>query len=175
MRDTIEVNGRTFKVEIEADDHNDAPWENDCGTGYVTEWRRGRDKEPGERILCQDRGSYRFYDMERTMRKAKRDGWGLTDADKAKLAIRLNHEPRKGEIIAEAVERDFNRLRAWCNDEWQYVGVIVTDEETGRAASLWGIESDSDDYLAEVARELADEMFPLSEANEAAAIELATD
>jgi hypothetical protein len=60
---------------------------------------------------------------------------------------------------------DFERLRAWCNDEWCWAGVIVTpfceccgDYAEARAESLWGIESDAGDYLHEVAEELAEQV-----------------
>jgi hypothetical protein len=65
-----------------------------------------------------------------------------------------------GAYAAAAARADFERLQAWCNDGWSYVGVVVTVEregvELGRA-SLWGIESDAGDYLCEVANELAEE------------------
>ncbi len=66
---------------------------------------------------------------------------------------------------AAAAMSDFNRLDRWARGLWEYVGVIVTlcDEDgepiDGMTASLWGIESDADDYLDEVARELADEII----------------
>lgn len=57
---------------------------------------------------------------------------------------------------AAAVMSDYRRLKDWCNDEWGYVGVVVTDTETGETESLWGIESDAGEYLAEVAAELVE-------------------
>lgn len=72
-----------------------------------------------------------------------------------------------GEIRAEAVRQDFEFLRGWANDQWHYVGVIVTlldaDDEDGRftpidySHALWGIESEADKYLEEVAHELMGE------------------
>ncbi len=159
--DTFERGGRTFKVEMPYDDTPRCPWEDDCGTGIVSEWT-SRDKGPGERLLHSDRSLYRYYDVAETTKKAKRDGWGLSNDDKAKLAERLGRQPTRKQIIAEAVERDYDRLRRWCNDQWSYVGVVVTaiDDkgEDLESDSLWGIESDSYDYLAEVAHELADEI-----------------
>lgn len=160
--DTFERGGRTFKVELPQDDFGRAPWEDDDGAGIVTEWTR-RDKAPGERLLHEDRGSRRFYNWQETTAKAKRDGWGLCDDEKAALALRFGREPTRKQIIAEAVERDFDRMRSWCNDQWCYVGVVVTalddeGDETDETESLWGIESDSRDYIAEVAHEHADEI-----------------
>jgi hypothetical protein len=31
-------------------------------------------------------------------------------------------------------------IAAWRHDEWRYVGVLVSDEDTGGRASLWGVE-----------------------------------
>ena len=89
---------------------------------------------------------------------ARRDGWGLCDADKAKLAKKLGRTPTRGDIVAEAVDRDYEHMRRWCADLWQYVGVIVTHEESGESASLWGVESEDDDYLERTAHELADDI-----------------
>lgn len=72
----------------------------------------------------------------------------------------------EGEILAEAVRLDYERLRGWCNDQWHYVGVIVVhvpngvDErevEVDYSYALWRINSDDDDYIIEVAHELAEE------------------
>ena len=79
------------------------------------------------------------------------------------------------QVAAAAVESDFQRLRAWCNDEWYWVGVIITDVVSGEEDSLWGIESDSGDYLETIAHEIAAQIHPLAARDEAADIDLATD
>lgn len=150
------------------------------------------DKRPGERVLYADCGVFLLYDWAGTMKKARAEGWGLGDDARAALVERIagrdalaaaraegvarpfdrvpellprfTREPTRGEIVAEAVRLDFERLRAWANDEWHYVGVIVElldveGDETGEDESLWAIESDSPDYHAEVARELADQLI----------------
>lgn len=68
------------------------------------------------------------------------------------------------QYAAQAAMADFDRLRQWCDDQWCYVGVVVElldrdGDGTGYTASLWGIESDSYDYLADVALELAEEVL----------------
>lgn len=163
--DLFERNGRTYRFKIERDDSLTAPWkEHDCH-GIVSEHRRHPfgmgskpPKAPGERILYWERGTYRTYDVAETMKIAKRDGWDLCDDDKVKLAEKLGREPTKGDIVAEAVNRDFEYLRGWCTDDWCWVGVIVTEVNSGEERSLWGIESDCYDYHIEVANELADEI-----------------
>lgn len=72
----------------------------------------------------------------------------------AELVPQFTREPTRGEIVAESVRLDFERLRAWANGEWHYVGVIVEllDTEgngTGEDESLWAIESDCADYHAD--------------------------
>lgn len=163
--DTFTVRGIDFRVTFPYDDCGDAPWENSDGHGPVSGWER-RSKRPGEWVLNSDRGAHRYYDAAEAMRLAKQDGWGLRETHIADLAKRLNRTPQPGDIRAEAVRRDFEFLRGWCNDEWAYVGVVVEilDEEgepTGEDASLWGIESCADEYLVDVAYELAE---PLAEA-----------
>jgi hypothetical protein len=57
-------------------------------------------------------------------------------------------------------------IQRWKNDEWFYVGVVLTVSINGvelsdHAASLWGIDCNFNDtsnaYLSEVAQELQDE------------------
>lgn len=68
------------------------------------------------------------------------------------------------QYAADAAKRDMDRMRQWCDGYWCYVGVVVTarcpccDDSTGRQESLWGIESDAENYLDDVARELAEKI-----------------
>ncbi|MDR5879002.1 hypothetical protein [Caballeronia sp. LZ032] len=147
---------RTFRVNFEHDTDADAPWERNDGHGVVSDWTT-RDKRPGERVLTSDRGSYRYYDVQESTRIAKRDLW---DAPPFGQGTRAQH-------AARAVNADFEYLRRWCADLWSYVGVVVTsipegadpDEvDTDYSHALWRIESDAEDYLQEVAAELAEEI-----------------
>ncbi|WP_052007096.1 hypothetical protein [Burkholderia paludis] len=91
-------------------------------------------------------------------------------ADQVETVALPGRDPKKpltrGEIRAEAVRRDYEFLRGWCNDQWNYVGVCVmylgkadhdpdTDVELDYLVSkdLWGIESNAYDYIKEVAHE----------------------
>lgn len=161
--DTFEREGYKFTVTHPFDDTGDAPWERCDGHGPVSKWER-RSKRAGEHILCSDHGSHRFYAWQEAIELAKRDGWGLSDSAKADLCRRLGREPTKGEIREEAVKRDFEYLRGWCNDKWHYCGVVVTlldskGEETDESESLWGIEDNAYDYLRDTAHDLADEII----------------
>jgi hypothetical protein len=150
--DTIETNGYRFGVYTAPDQDHGAPWEEFDGHGVISEWTR-RSKQPGERVLCEDRGSFRYYDLRASMALARRDNWGCGDASHAHRT--------DGERAACAVEQDYRYLRGWCRDDWDYVGVIVRllDDDREESESVWGIESNSGDYLREVAGELVGEIL----------------
>lgn len=151
--------GFTFTATIEHDSGHGAPWEESDCHGPVSDWRRKSDKAPGELILCDDNRTglrcdtrCRFYDFQEACRIALRDGWNTAPYDTP------GETPRQR--AAGAARADFERLRAWCNDEWHWCGVVVTAYRNGielGSASLWGIESDSGEYLEQVARELCEE------------------
>jgi hypothetical protein len=148
---TIKTKGFTITARVEQDDQMGEPWKEHDGHGVVSEWTT-RSKRPGERVLCEDRGSYRYYDVQASLEIAKRDGW---DAEPYKTGTAK-------ERAARAVERDFQFLRDWCRDEWCWVGVVLSVSKGGieldeYAASLWGIESSAGEYLTEVANELLGE------------------
>jgi hypothetical protein len=147
----IEQNGKTYRVEFIFDSDMGAPWEEHDGHGIVSGWE-SRDKKPGEVVISSDHGRKRFYDVAATTRIAKRDGWGVADADTSKIT--------PAQITALAVQRDMERMRDWCNDVWHWCGVAVFpltedgDELRSKTESLWGIESDADDYIEEVISDL---------------------
>ena len=156
--------GKTFLAEIYPDDDTGAPWENSDCHGLVSEWET-RSKLPGEWVLGEDRRARRFYDVQETMKKARAEKWGLSEPALAKLCESLGRPATRGEIVAAAVRADFEFLRGWCNGEWRYVGVCVRAlDDDGEAIGdsfdnvLWGVESFNDDYIREVAIELAREI-----------------
>lgn len=124
-------------VKIEYDTDYSPPWENSDGHGVVSD-REHREERNRRWVLCQDRWDYRYYDWRETMNIAKRDGWS-----------------RSGDIM-DAVRSDYEYLRAWCNDEWYYVGVVVelydANDELIWEESCWGYESYCEDYLCSEAR-----------------------
>ena len=147
------VEGFTCRATVYFDEDSGAPWEDEGGHGPVSDWTP-RSKNPGERELCHAGDCYRYYDFQEACKIARRDGWGserdenLTGAQKA----------------AKAAERDYEVLKAWCNDKWQYFGIAVTvfrDDVplTGKYDhALWGLEGnypDSDNnYFIEKANDL---------------------
>lgn len=151
----FEHDGNTFKVTFPYDEYHGAPWDEDDGHGPVSNWTT-RAKLPGEMVLNRDGGSFRYYDFAEACRIARREGWGYGGQTPGES---------KRQVAEAAAMEDFNRLRRWCNDQWNYIGVVVelADDDgnpvIGHGASLWGIESDADDYLEQVAHELADEVI----------------
>ena len=143
----------TFAVEYECDINFCEPW-NECdGHGPVSDWTR-RDKRPGELVLSKDRGSRRFYDFAEAVRIARRDGWNCEP---------YQDDETPGERAAKAARADYEFLRAWCNDDWQYLIVTVTllDDEgdkTEHTETMGGVES-YHDYHEEVARDMASDIL----------------
>lgn len=175
--DTFEHRGHTFRVTFPQDEDAGTPWDNCDGHGPVSDWTT-RDKAPGERVLVSDRHSKRYYDVREATIIARRDGWGckhvtpLVDGETTEKTWReRSGHATKGEMIACAVDCDFEYLRRWCADLWSYVSVIVTlldegGEETDESESLGGVESEPSEYLEETARELADEILSRVEVDE---------
>jgi hypothetical protein len=155
----IEKGGRRYRVEIVSDNDQEPPWKQNDGEGIVSEWTT-RAKRPGERIIASDRRSHRYFDFAATVRKARDESW---DAEPYGTGT-------AGERAARATEVNFRRLKAWCDGDWCYVGVVVTplcaccgSPMKAKAESLWGVESDDADYLETVAMELIEQIAPSDE------------
>lgn len=137
--------GYTARVECPYDDDTTPPWKREDGHGPVSEWRPVwnrhtgcRDKRPGEMLLVREgRGTSdlgRFYDFAAAVKLARRDGWGYHG---------MHDGETPGERAHKAALADFEYLRRWCNDEWHYIGVVVTVHRNGEEIggdALWGIE-----------------------------------
>lgn len=149
------IDGQVYRINWRHDDTHGAPWEEEDGHGPVSDWTRDA-KAPGQRVLCEDHGAKRYYDYAAAVEIAKRDGWDAPPYGQG----------TPGQRAARAATADFERLRRWCENDWQYVGVIVTERRTdadgyeydGPSASLWGIESDAGEYFEEVIKELVHEL-----------------
>lgn len=143
----------TFRVKFERDDDAGYPWENSDGHGAVTGWE-SRDKRPGELVLNTDKGTERFYDFAGACKTALRDGWDAAPYN--------DGTETKRQQAAKAARADFEYLREWCANQWEYVGVIVTlldddGEETEVTDALWCVETRDDDHKR-TAQMLADEL-----------------
>ena len=185
MRDTlatstVKSHGLTFEVSIEQDEDSHEPWKECDGFGPVREIRRGYydrhfSKKPGERILHDggDRNTSWAYDWAGATALAKRDGWGISPEDRPTDWNSLNAAQQH----VLAVQRDFDFIKAWCDDEWVWCGVCVAlmieGEDDEPAAydgpldlrdSLWSVEywqyenfdSVKNTYAKSVATEIID-------------------
>ena len=148
--ETITVKGRDFAVMIEADESSmGAPWVEYDGHGIVSEWT-SRDKRAGERILSQDRGSYRYYDVAATMRKARAEGWDF------------NQPGSNGQRAARAVEKDFDYCERWARGDWYWAAIfvapLIADDtpDPDNCDALGGVESFA---WEEIARSMAEVMI----------------
>jgi hypothetical protein len=165
MENTFTFEGHTFGYELDFEFTVEAPWEQCDGHGPVSDWTM-RSKHPGELVLCNDRGSKRYYDFQAAIEQAKKEGWDSWPYDKSLT---------KGQRAYKAVMLDFEYLQAWCEDEWYYavLKVVLLDEdedETEYDQCLGGIESGywidhqarkrgEEPYYLEAARELASEIL----------------
>jgi hypothetical protein len=154
----FEHKGVLFIVSIERDELSRAPWEECEGHGVVTKWER-RGPERGEWVLSGDRYSHRFYNWRETLEIAKRDGWGLHPDCIAELALKLKRQPTQRDIRKEAVRRDYEYLRGWCNDEWEYLCIGVRMVGGTETQYLGGVDGSDAAYIVECARDLAGELL----------------
>jgi len=146
-----EIDGLRVVATIHEDSDHGNPWDNSDCHGPVTKWIR-RGKNAGERVLSEDRGAFRYYDFAGAVKTAKAEGWGIAKEGES-----------NAQRAARMAEHDFEVLRAWCNDEWNYCGISVQVfhddiELTGEYDhALWGIElnypESGNEYLNEVAGE----------------------
>ena len=98
------------------------------------------------------------------MQKASLEGWGLNDRDLSKLKATLGRDPEPSEIQEAAVQADFDYLKSWCDDEWRYVGLLVTlvkpdgtlDESP--EGIIWGVPGNDLEHIRTVAFQIASEL-----------------
>lgn len=156
--DSITIDGITITARIEHDADMGEPWKEHDVHGPVSDWTR-RAKLPGEMVLAESRcGSKRFYGFQEAVKIARRDGWDAPP-----------YGGTPGQKAHRAAMADFENLRAWCNDEWHWCGVVLSVSVDGitldnHAASLWGLESDDEDGIIAEANELIDEALDVAKA-----------
>ena len=164
--DTFVRQGLRFKVRIKPDNYAEAPWKREDGHGPVRtvySYHGFPAKRAGERILHSSRGMYWLYDWQTAIRTAIKDGWGVSEEARNRIRreLKMTGNDTVRSAAAMAVYEDEQRLRRWLTDDWCYVGVIIVlldadGEETDKLESVWGIESDADAYITEIAYDLAD-------------------
>jgi hypothetical protein len=149
--------GHKYQIEFERDDSMGPPWQEHDGHGPASDWTT-RDKRPGELVLCSDRHSRRFYDYAGAMELAKKDGWGLSPEHLAELTRKLGRKPTAKQIAHASVMADFDYLRQWCNDEWEWtsfsVKIVTPDGRTINAGGVGGFDGLTE-HCASVAADFA--------------------
>jgi len=184
--------GRRFRVELQFDDDAGPP-QNECGGhGVITHqsetWAHRHSGDPDDMELASDLHALEdiddedlaaaslmreltcgcpsydrlWYDVLRTLQKAEAEGWGM---DAAWHAEHPGATP--AEIRMAAVEKDFAYLQGWYDDDWCYVGVVVTlldAEEDGDDAeidetSCWRFESTDTEGQNEYVRDAVEELL----------------
>ena len=102
----VEGTGIALCVTIHDDKDQGPPWDAHDGHGPVRDslFQRGA-KRAGERVLGFDGDRYTYYDFQAACRLARTDWGARTRAEATRMA-----------------EQDFQRLKAWCNDGWYWVG-----------------------------------------------------
>ena len=153
---------RAAVIAIVPDDEPRLPWEEEDGHGPVTDWTTC-EKRPGELVLAEDGHQFRYYDFAEAVKIALRDRWGHG-------ADIPGETP--GQKAARAARADFDRLRAYCDGGWSYVGVCLFElprdgmersphRIADRApfgilphAAIWGVESDCEEHIGDLALEL---------------------
>lgn len=151
----IKIGEKTFNFRVEYidDTDNGAPWENSDGQGVVSGWTT-RPKRAGELELNRQGASRRYFDFSATCKKAREEQWDAPPYNTG--------GETKRQQAAKAARANYEYIRAWCKDEWRYVGVVVTllddnGDATGVTDTLWGVETYGDYHEIEAAR-LVDEL-----------------
>lgn len=155
---TFDFDGFTVQCKVLPDDCSlGYPWVEHDGHGYVRQekWDRGG-KCPGE-IELYNRGSCTwYYDFQRTIGKAKADGWGF-GGDKTGLT--------RGEIAVKAVQNDMQYCKEWLQGDRSWVTIEAQAFDTkGEALGLpdyisgveWACDSETQKYLKDTAKDAAE-------------------
>lgn len=155
--DTISCNvdGLEITATIIHDEDSGPPWEETDMHGEVSEWT-SRLKRPGERVLCSDKSSNRFYDYAGAIKRAKSEGWDTEPYGTG----------TKGERAVRAVEESLDVLKAWCENKWHWCGVVLSVSKNSvvlqsNAAAIWSVDCNypgsDNSFLTEAANALLDE------------------
>ena len=133
-------NGWKLVFEVCSDNDSGPPQEN-CDCHGKVEWLyRALEDWESDWVVYQDRYPALLYDRKASLEIAKRDGWGPGTPE-------------------EAVQADFDYLYGWYNQDWWYIGIIVTlfDDEGDEVGSdsCWGYETRDMSYVTSEARNWA--------------------
>ncbi len=135
-----EFHGLSVRIEYLSYSDMAYPWVEYDGCGVIREvcsYYGRPDKKPGEVIIYSDGGNYFIYDFQATTKKAKSEGWGVSDLDTTGMS--------KKQITRESVLRNMEYCRKFLNGDLFYIGIKCTvldydGSETEHEDSCWGFE-----------------------------------
>lgn len=153
--DTVKLGGGySVRATLKYDDHSDAPWENqECFAVPIESPRDQWDMVDGElsgHLRIEARRDVWFYPFSDALAKARQE--------QRKYGCKQGRAEIEARALA-AVRAEYEFFRRYFREDWCYVGVVVElldgDGETVGEDSLWGIESDSTEYILETANDMA--------------------
>lgn len=152
MTPTFTYKGHTFHFVTEPCPDSPPPWSRLFALHDLVSAWTPRDKRPGELVLNTFHSDKRFYDFQGACKLALAEGWDAPPYNTDK-----RETPRQQ--AAKAALAYFKRLKAWCDDEWYYIGLVVWCEDfPDNKHYLSGAESDADTYILECAYNLAEDI-----------------
>jgi len=159
----VKYKGRQYRTTFPYDDDHPKPWVGDDGRGIVHSTSFHADKRPGWRPLPGYGDTAKWFDWAGTIKKAKEEDWGLSAKDRAALAAELGADPTPGQIIERAVQKEYDFLLAYMQNNWYYVGIEVTllnedgEPDESLQDTCWGFETWKD-YHLEAAQGMVEEL-----------------
>ena len=140
----IVVENLRFFISV-TQDNLGLPWDWCEGHGPVRPAHTGP-KHPHERMLSK----YWYYDWKAALEKAATEGWGAEDMPEGLT---------KRQAAEYVVQKDFDYLKAWANDDWTYSFVTVQClEDKDYEDSVGGVEYwfyKDNPYMLEMATDIA--------------------
>lgn len=179
--DTVYVDDIKFNIHLERDDYPETPWADYEPLGAVRDSHNTSThydgKAPGEVRIQSRRARYSYvyyYDFQVAVAKARVEGARPPEKEMEQLVAlthkKFNRPPTRSEIAEAAVWQEIRRFQDWLDNDWHYAYVTVkvcdsnedeinTDELDldgfdPDVPGIGGVESDDDDYIKEVAKEI---------------------
>lgn len=131
---TVEYEGYTFKVEFHNDDFPD--------TSFYGEYTNKPDWYNGCLIIDREKNGDMGYHEYRYWQ-------GANPLDDSRKWYHANGYSKHDSWLLprQHAFEDYKRMEALNKGHWCYIGVTVTNLDTEQSESIWGIESDCEEYI----------------------------
>lgn len=150
MVNKFDLDGVSFCWESDWDGDCSPLWVEFDGVGVVLHRYSAR-KAPHEVLIRTEVGCHWFYDVRASMRKARKEAWGLSEGEAVGLT--------KRQIIAKAIKADMDYCKEWAKGGRDFVYIKVWSEEQPEVVGyLGGIEhaaTETPEYLISCAHDVA--------------------